>query len=493
MRYILTLNNVKRSDLDNVGFRAIDLALLREKRLNIPLTFVINNDAFEDFLNENGFKAKIEKVFQNKNPVDAYKEILELFSKAVMPPELEAELFEAYESLAIDPGATASTIVSEWDSPFVCIARSPSYLLSTENREGIIQNIRGKNNLLDALKLVWVSVYSPESVAYRKKTGITDSFGIGVLVQKMKKIEQSAVSYSFSDLDEKTILVKSFTGLQDYTSETEILGKDCHEVDADSLMITKADVNVQEYSIVRDPESFELKKHALGEPGSKQKLNDRQIYEAARITKRAKSFLGKALKLYLGIRNDYTHIFLVNRVVAGPKRIIGEKEEVKLTVDDEGRKYMEHEKEIIAGQEIADQEIVGPKIVDQEKAKEYVKEPVDMPKILSSEEAKKEIFDEAKDAEGAEADETYDFKEMDKELEQAEETEDERDEEAETEQAEQEEVEQEVEKEINLLEEVIKIKDVLERMEEHALNHNNPAYDIEAKRLKKMLERVREE
>lgn len=501
MRYIVTLNNVKRSDLESLGFRAIDLGILREKRLNIPLTFVINNQAFEDFLAENGLRAKIEKAYKNnKKPSEAYQGVTELFNKAIIPKEVEAEIFEAYESLAVDPGATASTIVADWDYPFVSLIRSPSYLLSTEDAHGIMQNIRGKESLVAGLKKVWASVFSPESIDYRKRAGIGDSFGVGVLVQKMKKVKQAALSYSCSDFDEKIIIVKSFLGLLDYGLIEEVQGKDLHEVDADTLMIKKAQINVQEYSIVRNLETNELAKQDLREQGSRQKLDDKQIYEVARITKRAKSFMGRDLKLYMGVKDAYTYIFLASRMVAEPKKIVEEKEDIKLTIDDEGEKTMEHKRETTAGKQEGELPLDMPDIITKEEAKEELlkEEPKDVPEEEPEEEPEEDILKE----EMEEVEE--DLKEKDKEEERRIKEEEfdkilERDLEfleliqREEKEESPEEVEQEGDKELNLLEEVLQIKEILERMEEHATNNNKPAYDQEARKLRNLVSKVRRE
>ena len=491
MRYVVTLNNAKRSELESLGFRAVDLAVLREKRLNIPLTFIINNQAFEDFLVENGLRAKIDKAFQNKKASEVYQEIINLFNNAIIPTELETEILEAYESLAIDTGATASSIVTEWDYPFVSLIRSPSYLLSTEDTEGILHSIRGKEALLAELRKVWASVFSPKSSSYRKRAGISDSFGVGVLVQKMKKTRQSAVSYSCTDFDESTIAVKSFMGLQDYGLDEQVLGKDLYEVDADTLMIKKAQVNVQEFSLVRSLETDELGKHDLGEQGSRQKLDDKQVYEVARITKRAKSFIGKDLKLYLGVKDAYTYVFLANRLVAEPKEIIEEREEIKLGVDNGGEKVMEHKEEVITGKEEGDFPFNMPKIISEEEAREEVIRE-DAPIDEETEEGKGEDEGMEQDEEGRKREEEDEFdKILERDLEFLELIEKEEDKEEKEEP--QEEISEEVAEEVNLLEEVMEIKEVIERMQEYALNNNKEAYAQEAKRLRGLVNKVRGE
>lgn len=458
MRYVITLNNVNPSDVESLGFRAVDLANLRDKRLNIPLTVIINNLAFEEFLDSNDLKPKIDKLLKDKKPAEAYLEILELFSKATLPKELEAELADAYESLTIDPGADASSIVSKWDFPFVTLFRSPSYLLNTEDDEGIIQNVRGQDNVAAAVKHIWASVYSPRSVGYRDKTGIKGPFGLGVIVQKMRKIKQSVITYSRSEFEEKTIVVKSFFGLPDYGLEKEVLGKDSYEVDLNSLNITKGEVNVQEYSIERNFDTEELVKRQLGEEGEKQKINEKLVSEIARITKRAKSFVGKDLKLYFGVKDDYIFIFLANRLVGGPKKILEVEEEVDVRFDAAGGKTITQKQEV----NVAHREVL---------------ETFKMPPILSTEEVKAQLLKERQvdgwDEEGItetieEPPRVEVYEEKNKQEEQ-------------------------VEKEVNLLEEVLQIKEVIERMEGHALNDNKEEYEREARQLNDMLRRIKKE
>jgi phosphoenolpyruvate synthase/pyruvate phosphate dikinase len=463
MRYIITLNNVNQYGLEMVGFRAMDLANLKEKRLNIPLAFVINNQAFEDFIAENGLRPKIESLLKKKNPAEAYPEILELFKQAEIPGEILTEISEGYDSLTIEPGSDASSIVSKWDLPFVTLFKSPSYLLATEDNEGIIQNIKGMQSLAASLKHIWASIYSPRSVNYRSKTGIKGTIGLGVLVEKMRPVKQSAIVYSRSDANEKTIVVKSFFGLPDYGFDKEILGKDSYEVDLNSLSITNAEINVQEYAIQRDFDSEELIEKELREEGAKQKINDKLVSEVARIAKRAKSFIEKDVKLYFGIKDDYIFVFLANRMIVGSKKILESVEEIEVKFDEKGKKIISEKKDFVAMQ--------------SQPAEAFA-----MPKILSGDEAKEELVKEGKIEIPEEAEAEYETEEQlnpplpPPPVDVYEEK---------TKQEEQ------VEKEVSLLEEMLQIKEITERMEEHALNNNKEAYEREARILNDMIRRVK--
>lgn len=465
MRYIITLNKVNQYDIEMVGFRATDLASLKDKKLNIPLAYVINNQAFDDFIAENGLKPKIESVLKNKKPEKAYQEILELFKQAKIPAEILNEISEGYDSLTIEPGSDANSIVSKWDLPFVTLFRSPSYLLATEDDEGILQNIKGMEALASALKHIWASMYSPRSANYRSKTGIKAAFGLGVIVEKMKPVKQSAIVYSRSDEDEKSIVVKSFLGLPDYGQDEEVLGKDCYEVDLNSLSITKAEVNVQEYAIQRDLDSEELVKKELGEDGTKQKINDKLVSEVARIAKRAKSFIEKDVKLCFGIKDEYIFILLANRIIAGSKKILESVEEIEIKFDEKGKKIINEKKEFTAIQAQPAEGFAMPKILSGDEAKE---ELLKEGKIDAPEEDKDEEKDEAEDYLTVPTPpppvEIYEEKTAQ---------------------------EEQVEKEVSLLEEILQIKDITEKMEEHALNNNKEAYEREARILHDKIRRVK--
>ena len=511
MKYIITLNKVKESDLEAVGFRAVDLALVRQ-RFNVLLTFVINNQAFEDFMNENNLGLKAGKILDKKDkkdkcqdPEKAYKEILELFNKAGLPAKLEEELFEAYESLAVDPGISASSLVSEINYPFITLIRSPSYILGDNDDEGILQNIRGKEDFIAGLKRVWASFFSARSVAYRDKHSI-NSFGAGVMVQKMKKSEQSATAIYDTEADR--IIIESFLGLHDFGIE-KILGKDFHEVNPDDLSITKSDIKTQEYALLRDPETYKLEKEELGEQGKRQKIDDKQVYEAARITKRIRSFLGKNIKLYLGIRRAYTYVLIVNQRSAEKQVIFKDPEEAK--VDESTEKVLEYAHGVSSGSSEQEE----PNLSEPVQAEEDKVKAVEMPEILSDEEARAEVKREQNledvDEDEAERLDGRDDQEVDEQLKQdlefLEEIEDqekpglgEADKESTAEKSATEEsavhediIPGEVEREVNLLQEVLGIKELVEKMEEHALNNNKEAYLHENKKLREMLDDIRHE
>jgi phosphoenolpyruvate synthase/pyruvate phosphate dikinase len=478
MHYVITLTNAAdRSYAESLGYRASDLGFLKDKGFNIPLSFIANNEAFEEFIGENSLKAKISRLAEEKPGQDYFPEIIALFQAAAVPNDLKEEINEAYESLTIEPGAPASSMVSSHDHPFVTLIISPNYLTPTENNEGVLQNIKGKEMLIEALKLVWATAYSPASISFRKKSGIKD-FKLGVIVQKMKKTQSSAIAYSRSDFDDKSIIVKSYSGLQDY--DDEILGKDIHEVQVNSLLITKVEINNQECRIERDIESDELVKRPLLSSGSRQKVNDKIISEIARLAKKSKSLLGKDLKVFFGIQDEYINILQVNRLVFSPKTRTVEIDEVDMKTDDAGNKVVEHRHEFTAmQQEKKDEKFTLPGIISHDEAKENIlKDAPHKIFTLDGFELKKKPEESSiPPAAAAAPDSAAALIPKIEIIEDGNEGKNN--------------IEDEILLGENLLEQVLKIKEVTERMEEHALNNNREEYTRQAKLLRELVFRAR--
>jgi len=467
MHFIVSLVNADRTQADNLGYRASDLGILKEKGFVLPLSFLVNNEAFEEFMSGNGLKEKVKLILQNKAPVEAFPLIIALFQKATMPKELADELVEAYESLAVKSGSSASNIVSAYEPSPVILIRSPNYLLPTEDNEGVLQNIKGRMLVVEAIKLVWATAYSPNSVAFRKKEGITD-FKLGVIIQKMRKTNHSAEAYSRDEFDDKSILIKSYAGLIDF--DDELLGKDKHYVHANSLNITKVDINCQEYRIERDFENEDLVKRPLLENSGKQNINDKLVSEIARLTKRAKSSIGRDIKVFYTLHDDYINMLYANRLMFQAKSMTRETDEINMMIDDSCHKEIEHTHEFTAAKLEPKDEFKLPEIISRDEAKEEMiktapgkiftlegfepEKKAVAPETVLDESAPKTVVVEATEEAKSSLDEEISVGE-------------------------------------NLLEQVLKIKDIIERMEEHALNNNKESYTREAKLLKELLFKVR--
>ncbi|MBC8500667.1 MAG: hypothetical protein ISS25_00655 [Nanoarchaeota archaeon] len=324
MDNILTLNKINRSDTDIAGFRAVDLAELFNKKLNIPICFVIKSSLFDDFMEKNNLKPQISKILSeadysnDESLEEAYAKIKELFSGYDLSEKEENELLEAYETLAIDMDhIDIAKLVTTIDKPFLTVVGSPNYVDDSENNESIFQNVKGKTSLIKAIRNSWLSLYTPRALKYRKQNDIHGEEKTAVIVQRMIETEVSAQSYS----DEEEIVVKTFLGFQDYHEEFD---KDVMVFSKGTLTIKNTKINFQEHQYVRDIKDNNLVKKALKEEGEKQKLNDKECEEIARITKRVEGFLEKPVKVFISMTKGKIYLLFANRIIRKHKEEIEE-------------------------------------------------------------------------------------------------------------------------------------------------------------------------
>ncbi|MFH1770524.1 MAG: PEP/pyruvate-binding domain-containing protein [archaeon] len=315
----LTLNKINKSDVEVVGYKAVDLAELHKKKLNIPICFVIKSTLFDDFVSGNNLNSQINRIisesdFSNDESLEAaYTKIKELFDKTEFSQQSQDELMEAYETLAIDiDHLDIAKLVTTIDKPYLTVIGSPNYVDDSENNNSIIQNVKGKPALFKAIKSCWSSLYTPAALKYRKKEDITTEEKIGVIVQRMTEADVSAQTFS----DKTSIVVKTFYGYQDYEEEFE---KDVSVFDKDTLAVKNTKINNQEFFFVRHMRDNNLTKKDLREKGDVQKLNDKDIEELARITKKVEGLIEKPVKLFISITKNKIYLLFVNRILIKEK------------------------------------------------------------------------------------------------------------------------------------------------------------------------------
>ncbi|MFC2135768.1 PEP/pyruvate-binding domain-containing protein, partial [Bacteroidota bacterium] len=324
MENILTLNKINRSDTSIAGYRAVDLAELYSKKFNVPICFVIKSSLFETFMKKNNLTPRIQEIlstadFESEESLeDSYAKIRELFANGTFMPDDENELIEAYETLAIDMDhLDIAKLVSAIEKPFLTIIGSPNYVQDSESNECIFQNVKGKVRLFNAIKDCWATLYSPKELKYRKDNEIEAKENMAIIVQRMIESDTSAQVYT----DEEDIIVKSFFGYQDFYEEFE---KDITVFSKGNLTIKNNKANFQEYQYIRDARDNQLVKKALKTEGEKQKLNDKELEELARITKRVEGFLEKPVKTFMTITKGKIYLLSVNRIIRKKKEEVEE-------------------------------------------------------------------------------------------------------------------------------------------------------------------------
>ncbi len=193
-------------------------------------------------------------------------------------------------------------------------------------------NIMGKEQLIEAVRKCWASLFTARAVYYRKKQNFeTSKVGLCAVVQKMVQSDVSGIMFTADPTgDENKIVIEAGFGL----GETIVSGSvtpDNYIIDKKSLTLENKKINKQEFMLIRD-KGMNTKVNLGDIKGKLQKLKDGKITELAEIGKRIEEHYEKPMDIEWAMENNVLFI-----VQARPITTLGSgkkaEEESKGTID----------------------------------------------------------------------------------------------------------------------------------------------------------------
>src|SRR5947209_6192621 len=197
------LKDLRMADLERVGGKNASLgemmSALAAAGIRVPGGFATTAQAFREFLSANGLEARIEQRLHSLAPKDVIAlaacgaEIRSWILKAPFPANVEREIKSYYQYLEqITSGevsfAVRSSATAE-DLPEASFAGQQETFL----------NIRGIDNILEAIRRVYASLYNERAISYRTHHGF-DHRGVALsaAVQQMVRSDLGASGVMFT-------------------------------------------------------------------------------------------------------------------------------------------------------------------------------------------------------------------------------------------------------------------------------------------------------
>jgi len=233
MSYLRWFKDISIKDVPLVGGKNASLgemySQLTQKGIKVPNGFAITAEAYFDFLKEGGIYEEIKRILNTYNLRDvkelqqAGKLIRSLILKTPLPQKLQAEVLSAYQKLSQEYGeknvdvAVRSSATAE-DLPSASFAgQHETYL-----------NVSGPENLLQALKKSYSSLFLDRAITYRIEKGFDHlKIAISTGVQKMVRSDLGSSGIIFT-LDTETgfknvIVINSIYGLGELIVKGKLL------------------------------------------------------------------------------------------------------------------------------------------------------------------------------------------------------------------------------------------------------------------------------
>ena len=203
------------SDRPTVGGKGGSLGELIKAGIAVPPGFVVKTQAFEDFIQllerEGPLRARVEALeADDLDGVTACSKALRArVEAAAMPPELEREITAAHAELC---GGAPDAPVAIRSSATTEDAEDASFAGLQDTFLWVI----GAAETLRFIRTCWASLYSVESLTYRRKHGLPEAgVAMAVVVQRMVDARTAGVMFTRSPLtgDRSVITIEGAWGL----------------------------------------------------------------------------------------------------------------------------------------------------------------------------------------------------------------------------------------------------------------------------------------
>jgi len=204
-KFVLWFDEIGIEDVPLVGGKNASLGEmireLKKKGVNVPNGFAVTAYAYRYFIKKAGIKEKIEKILSDLDTHDVLnlkkrgKKIREIIKNAKLPEDLEKEIRKAYEEMHTKLGyeknpdvAVRSSATAE-DLPDASFAgQQETYL-----------NVRGSDNVIEACKNCFASLFTDRAISYREDKGFNHfDVYLSIGIQKMIRSDFSSSGVMFS-------------------------------------------------------------------------------------------------------------------------------------------------------------------------------------------------------------------------------------------------------------------------------------------------------
>ena len=300
---ILDFNEIKKEDVLVAGGKGANLGEMTSAKINVPSGFVITADAYRDFLKVNGIDILIENGI--KKSVDDERKLLnkaEHFRGKIksgkFPKRLENAIREKYFNLGNNTSVAVRSSATVEDLPDASFAgQQETYL-----------NVQGIENVLNAVRNCYASLWGNRAVSYRFHQGYNQtSVSIAVVIQEMIESEKSGVLFTVNPVNKKEneMQINASFGL----GESVVSGR----VTADSYIIDKSgniiEVNIgskETQIIYGDKETVEVSVNS--DKRKTRALNDREILELMKCGLEIEKHYRMPMDIEWAIKNDIVYI-----------------------------------------------------------------------------------------------------------------------------------------------------------------------------------------
>ena len=298
MQFIKHFSEIDDTDLSGVGGKGLNLGKLTRAEFPVPKGFCVTTDAYR--LSVQGLSE------QNESSVKDIE----------LSPELIAEIHAAREKLQTTTVAVRSSATAEDLAEASFAGQQDTFLNVTPDE------------LLDALKACWASLWSERAIIYRQTQKIADEgLAMAVVIQEMCKADVSGVLFTAAPFNENASIIESNWGL----GESVVSGA----ITPDSFHVSRETSEVLERNVATKHEMVTAA--GVSEvPATQQEvpsLTDAQLKELAQLGMRVETYYGQPMDIEWALADGQFLLLQSRHITTPPEQAYPTSEIDKETVE----------------------------------------------------------------------------------------------------------------------------------------------------------------
>jgi pyruvate,water dikinase len=230
-----SLDQLRRADESSFGGKSASLGELLAAAIPVPPGFALSTAAYLAFAADDAVAAAIAE--------GVAPAIADAMRAAAIPAGVADQIARAYDALGQPPVAVRSSAVGEDSEEATFAGQQETFLW-----------VRGADQLCEAVRGCWISLYSPTAVSYRARLGREREAAMGVTVQEMVDAEVSGVMFTCNPVsgDPSMVAINASWGLGLAVVGGEVTPDD-YLVSKVTREVIRAHVNDKHHEYVPDP------------------------------------------------------------------------------------------------------------------------------------------------------------------------------------------------------------------------------------------------
>lgn len=272
--------SAKELNENRIGRKGLSLFKLKDMDVPVPEFFVVSSDVFVDFAFNTLEDGRKKLLAKGRNP--EREEVASLFLKNEFPKEVQEEILSAYTRM--------SGFTDAWVSVRSSVVFPENKQVSFSGIFSTELNVRKFDDLQDAIKKVFASMFCDDVVAYASKMDVDlAEVKLAVVVQKMVQSEVAGVVFTVDPItqDNSKLSIEAVFGLGDVISLGEIT-PDTYLLNKKDLSVVEKHISPQEWMKVRTLKPARgrgnIEKIKISSGWShRQKLSDKDMKEISKI------------------------------------------------------------------------------------------------------------------------------------------------------------------------------------------------------------------